>query len=298
MSTHRDDVPSPPLRAVQSLWAMEDLPSTAAPWTLDQQIALLVEADYSAVAVDLGARKAPTAPVLAGALHGVPLERIVFAFAGTDVQLADALRYAERIDATEMVLCASSYVQDVHEAAAQVQRWHAQAAASGVDLQLETHRNTLTNDLRFTRRLVEVLDPAISLAIDLSHYIVGAEIPAEPTEEIEEQIGVILSRAGSLQGRIASRCQVQLPLHHRSSEPWIALARRWWRQGFAALLDRRGGDGIAPVTFVTELGTAPYALADADGVELSDRWAEARTLLSWAAEDLAAASSLRAPVPL
>jgi hypothetical protein len=278
------------LRPMQSLWAMEDLPTSAAPWALDEQISLLVEAGYAAVAVDMGARKAPAATDLAAALDGVPLERAVFTFAGTDGALADALRYAEVIGAHEMVLCASTYTQDVAQAAAIVKRWHTQAAASGVDLQLETHRNTLTNDLRFTRRLTEVLDADIRLAIDLSHYIVGAEIPAEPTPEIEEQISVILARAGSVQGRIASRCQVQIPLHYPSSEPWIALTRRWWRQGFAALLEGRGADRMGePVTFVTELGTTPYALTDAAGMEVTDRWAEAQLLIQWAREDLAAA---------
>lgn len=288
---------TPALRTFQSLWAMEDLPTAAAPWTLDEQVALLVEAGYAGVAVDLGARKAPTADALAAALSGTSLERMVFTFAGTSDALAEALRYAEQIGAREMVLCASSYVQDPREAADLVAGWHAQAAAAGVRLELETHRNTLTNDLRFTRRMLAELDPAIRLAIDLSHYVVGAEIPAEPTAEIEEQIAAILARAGSLQGRIASRCQVQVPLHFAGSEPWIALTRRWWRDGFTALLAARDdAQRDAPVTFVTELGTTPYALVDADGVELSDRWAEARLLIEWAEADLAAASHAL-PVP-
>lgn len=51
---------TPALRTFQSLWAMEDLPTAAAPWTLEEQIGLLVEAGYAGVAVDLGARRAPT----------------------------------------------------------------------------------------------------------------------------------------------------------------------------------------------------------------------------------------------
>ncbi|KZE89864.1 TIM barrel protein [Microbacterium sp. TNHR37B] len=282
---------TPALRTFQSLWAMEDLPTAAAPWTLEEQIGLLVQAGYAGVAVDLGARRAPTAEALALALAGSGLERMVFTFAGTTAALDEALDYAARIEARDMVLCASVYPDEPREAADLVAGWHARAAAAGVHLELETHRNTLTNDLRFTRRLVDELDPAVRLAIDLSHYIVGAEIPAEPTAEIEEKIAAILSRAGSLQGRIASRCQVQIPLHHEGSQPWIALTRRWWRDGFAHLLAaREGAAREEPVTFVTELGTTPYALVDADGVELSDRWAEARQLIEWAEADLAAAA--------
>lgn len=288
---------TPALRTFQSLWAMEDLPTAAAPWTLEEQIGLLVEAGYAGVAVDLGARRAPTAEALDRALAGSGLERMVFTFAGTTAALDEALDYAARIEARDMVLCASVYPDDPREAADLVADWHARAATVGVRLELETHRNTLTNDLRFTRRLVDELDPAVRLAIDLSHYIVGAEIPAEPTAEIEEKIAAILSRAGSLQGRIASRCQVQIPLHHEGSQPWIALTRRWWRDGFAHLLAAREGDAREePVTFVTELGTTPYALVDADGVELSDRWAEARQLIEWAEADLAAAART-VPIP-
>lgn len=288
---------APPLRSFQSLWAMEDLPTAAAAWTLDEQIDLLTGAGYDGLAVDLGARRAPRAADLERALRGTTLERMVFTFAGNDDELDEALTYADVIGAHEMVLCARTYVQDVREAADLISRWHDRAAASGVRLELETHRNTVTNDLRFTRRLLDELDPVVRLAVDLSHYIVGAEIPAEPSAEIEEQIAAILSRAGSLQGRIASRCQVQIPLHHAGSSPWIDLTRRWWRDGFAQIIAARTDDERdRPVTFVTELGTTPYALVDADGVELSDRWAEARLLLEWAEADLtAAAHSLSLP---
>lgn len=280
----------PSLRTVQSLWAMEDLPKGKEEWSLEQQIEEVEQASYSAVAVDLGAKKAPSARRLAEVLAGSPLERIVFTFAGTDESLAQSLAYADMIGAQEMVLCASFYEQDIDKAAVRILRWHEQAAAAGVELQLETHRNTITNDMRFTRRLVEVLDPQVKLAIDLSHYIVGAEIPVIPTEEIEGQIAGILSRAGSLQGRIASRCQVQLPLDFPSAEPWIELSRRWWRQGFSAILrGRTRAELQAPVTFVTELGTTPYALVDRRGDEISDRWADALQLVEWAKDDLHAA---------
>lgn len=283
--------PSPRIRAVQSLWAMEDLPVGGPEWGLCTQIRTLEEAGYDAVAVDMGARKAPTAGALAAALADSPLERVVFTFAGSDAEIDAALDDAETIGATEAVLCARTYTQDVAEGADLISGWHARAAARGVELQLETHRNTLTNDLRFTRRLIEQLDPAVGLAIDLSHYIVGAEIPAQPGAEIEEQVAAILTRAASVQGRIASRCQVQLPLHFPSTAQWSALARRWWRQAFTSILSRT--PDVERLTFVTELGTTPYALTDADGVELSDRWQEAQTLRAWAAEELAAAVSAR-----
>ena len=299
MTTETPEQAAPVLRTVQSLWAMEDLPRGAPEWSLEEQIEKLEGAGYDTVAVDLGARKAPSAERLAAALEQSPLESMVFTFAGTDEALAQSLEFAQVIDAKEMVLCASFYEQDIHLAALQITRWFEQAEKEGVALQLETHRNTVTNDLRFTRRLVEVLDPRIELAIDLSHYIVGAEIPDTPSPEVEDQVAGIIARAGSVQGRIASRSQVQLPLEHPLAAPWVALSRRWWRQAFQSILERRDfADRSAPVTFVTELGTTPYALVGMDGVELADRWADALQLVEWASEELAAVHSQLAPIPI
>ncbi len=42
--------------------------------------------------------------------------------------------------------------------------------------------------------------------------------------------------------------------------------------------------------FCTELGTRPYAITDAAGAELSDRWTEALILKSWAHEAFAASA--------
>ncbi|BBH68378.1 xylose isomerase [Actinoplanes sp. OR16] len=264
------------LTFVQSLWAMEDLPWTA----LDEQLAQLVGAGYRGYAVDLGARQAPTSADLAAAAQGTGLSATVMAFVPDEKVLGDALRYAAAIGARDLVLCAQHYTLDLDEAAALTARWHGIAARDGVRLELETHRNTMTNDLRFTAALADRLPEDIDLAIDLSHYVVGAEIPAEPTAEIEDRVAALLRHGGSVQGRVASRCQVQVPLHHASSEPWIALARRWWTDAFVQILRRRPtGD----IVFLTELGTTPYAMTDAAGVQVSDRWAEAALLRSWAA---------------
>jgi hypothetical protein len=279
------------LTFVQSLWAMEDLPWGAdGPWSLDEQLARLVEAGYGGFAVDLGASRAPTADDLASAAAGSGLRPMVMAFVPDERALADALRYAERIGARDLVVCAQAYTLDLDEAAALAGRWHHIAAGAGVRMELETHRNTLTNDLRFTAALAARLPDDVELALDLSHYVVGAEIPAEPTAEIETQVAALAHRAGSVQGRVASRCQVQLPLHHASSREWIDLARRWWRVAFTEILRRRAATATTEdVVFLTELGTAPYAMTDADGAQISDRWHEAALLRAWAAEEFEAA---------
>lgn len=267
------------LAIVQSLWAMEDLPATAErPWSLREQLEQLVAAGFERVALDMGARRAPTAAALTEALDDLPLETVVFTFAGTDAEVEYALQVANDISARDMVLCARYYSQDLREAADTVSRWHERAQKSEVELQLETHRNTLTNDLRFTSALMDELDSAVTIALDLSHYIVGAELPESPTAEAEEHVQRIIARAGSVQGRIATRTQVQIPVDYPGAATWTALAERWWRDAFRSILRTAQAGGTT--MFVTELGTTPYALVDMDGRELSDRWTDALHLAS------------------
>ncbi|MGU3435086.1 sugar phosphate isomerase/epimerase family protein [Actinomycetes bacterium M1A6_2h] len=264
----------------QSMWAMEDLPfGGPTPWTLAEQVAAIADAGYHGLAVDLGAKQAATADAIGPLARERGLKTAVFAFVGTEAELDSALHYAAEIDATRMVLCARVFDVGPSEAGAIVSAWFHRAADAGVTLELETHRNTVTNDLRFTSHLLDHLDPDVCLAVDLSHFVCANEFPDKPEPEIERHIDLILSRAGSLQGRIATRCQVQVPLGYPQHADWEARFRAWWRTGFAYIRAR----GNTPM-FCTELGPRPYAWTDRHGAEVSDRWAEALTLKQWAEE--------------
>jgi hypothetical protein len=70
-------------------------------------------------------------------------------------------------------------------------------------------------------------------------------------------------------------------LNFPQNAKWVELFRGWWRQGFAAWLARHAGESSGMV-FLCELGPPDYAITDARGRELSDRWAEARLLAQWA----------------
>lgn len=275
----------------QSLWAMEDLPAGGPQWTLAERVERIAGAGFDGLAVDLGARQAPRAADVAPLAREAGLDVAVLAFVADDTALTTALRYAAAVGAPDLVVCAQVFDPDPVVVATTVERWHAAAGRAGVELQLETHRGTATNDLRATVRLLEVLDPAVAVAVDLSHHVCGCELPDEPTEEVETLIGAVLARTGSLQGRIATRGQVQVALVHPAHARWVERFRGWWVQGFAALRERRAATGDdRPALFLAELGTAPYAITGPDGVELSDRWAEALLLRSWAAECFAASS--------
>jgi hypothetical protein len=271
---------------------MEDLPyGSDRNWTIAEQLDRLTEAGFHGAAVDLGARGKPDAAVVAPLLRERGLDIAVFAFVRDDGDLDAALRYAENVGARRMVVCGCVFDTDLVVLARTVERWHSQCRAAGVDMQLETHRNTLTNDLRLTVRMLDELDPAVRLAIDLSHYVCGNEIPVTPTEEINGHLASLFARAESVQGRIATRCQVQIPLGFPQHREWEDLFQTWWVQAFTAIRESHRADGSdAPVMFCTELGTVPYAITDADGRELSDRWAEALILKDRAVEAFSASA--------
>lgn len=283
------------LEVFQSLWAMEDLPfNSLEQWSLADQVRQIAKAGFAGLAVDLGAKRKPAAADLVQAMSGSGLKTAVFAFIKNDDDVRDALRYATAVGARRMVVCGQVFNPDQAFLAATVHRWHGMAAAEGIELELETHRGTMTNELRATIWLLEMLDPAVRIAADLSHLVCGCEMPDVPDPESDALISKVLARAGSMQGRIASRCQVQVPLGYPDYAGWETRFRTWWEEGFAAIrthhgLTRPGQD--TSVMFCTELGTRPYAMVDAQGLEISDRWAEALVLKSWAEEAFAASAT-------
>ena len=156
-------------------------------------------------------------------------------------------------------------------------------------VQFETHRNCITNDLFATLLILDAI-PELRLSADLSHYVVDREMMQPISAEYQDYVTRILARSDSFQGRVANRCQVQLPLHFPQHRIWVETFRDWWRRGFASWQARSAADGV----FICELGPVDYAITGADGEELSDRWNEALVLKGWAQEDWTAATLSRA----
>lgn len=288
------------LEVFQSLWAMEDLPSNSdRQWDLGQRVERIAEAGFAGLAVDLGAKQKPAAAELMAVLAGSSLKTAVFAFIKQDHDIREALEYAAAVGASRMVVCGQVFSPDPRFLAETVMRWYTMAAAEGVELELETHRGTMTNDLRATGWLLDELDPVVRIAADLSHLVCGCEIPDVPEPETDSLISRVLARSGSLQGRISSRCQIQVPLGYPDFAGWEDRFRNWWEEGFAAIRAHHGltrpGEETS-VMFCTELGTRPYAMVDDAGREISDRWAEALVLKSWAEEAFVASATSRIPV--
>jgi hypothetical protein len=268
------------LHVYQALWAMDNLSSPEA--ATAEKFDRVREAGFDGMAIDLGALTLPEAEATIPHFERTGLRGGLTAFPSSVDSLLPALALAHRIAAPYVVVIGQEMPLQVADMIPVIERWLRIAEREKMPIQFETHRNCITNDLFTTVQLLDAL-PDMRLAADLSHYVVDREMPCPPTAALQALITKILERSDSFQGRIAARGQIQLPLDFPQNAKWVDLFRSWWRQGFASWRRRHETDGM-PLVFLSELGPPDYAITDADGRELSNRWTEALTLARWARE--------------
>jgi hypothetical protein len=268
------------LHVYQALWAMDRLSSPEA--STAEKFDRVRAAGFDGMAIDLGALTMAQAEATVPHFSRTGLRGGLTAFPNSIEALRPALALAHRIAAPCVVVIGQEMPVALGEMIPVIEGWLQVAEQEGMPIQFETHRNCITNDLYTTVQLLDAV-PAMRLAADLSHYVVDREMPCPPTAALEALISKILARSDSFQGRVAARGQIQLPLHFPQSAKWVDLFRRWWRDGFAEWQTRHTMDN-APLVFLCELGPPDYALTDAHGGELSDRWEEALLLARWARE--------------
>ena len=170
---------------------------------------------------------------------------------------------------------------DPADAVPVIKRWMQEAAEYDFPLLFETHRDSLLNDMYYTLQVMDLV-PEMRLCADLSHFVVDREMRAPVTVTDQTYIDRILQRSDCLQGRVASREQVQVQIDFPQHQEWVAIFRHWWKQGMRAWRQRNADD--ATLIFLCELGPPPYAITDRNQRELSDRWQEALQIRSWAHE--------------
>jgi hypothetical protein len=268
------------LLVYQALWAMDrlDSPERSTAEKFDRVRA----AGFDGMAIDLGALRFAEAEATVPHFRRSGLRGGLTAFPTSIEALRPALALAHRIAAPYVVVIGQQMPLRVAEMIPVIEGWLRVAEQESMPIQFETHRNCITNDLFTTLQLLEAV-PAMRLAADLSHYVVDREMPCPPTPTLRAQITRILERSDSFQGRVAARGQIQIALEFPQNAKWVALFRSWWREGFAAWRARQT-DAAGSLVFLCELGPPDYAITDAEGRELSDRWQEALLLARWARE--------------
>jgi hypothetical protein len=268
------------LLVYQALWAMDRLSTPEMP--VAEKFDRVQEAGFDGMAIDLGALTMAQAEATVPHFRRTGLAGGLTAFPTSVEALRPALRLARRIAAPFVVVIGQDMPIRVDDMVPVIEGWLRVAEQEAMPIQFETHRNCITNDLYTTVQLLDAV-PRMRLAADLSHYVVDREMPCPPPPALQELISKVLERSDSFQGRVAARGQIQVALDFPQNAKWVALFRDWWRQGFAGWLARHPGEDSAMV-FLCELGPPDYAITDAQGRELSDRWKESALLARWSRE--------------
>jgi hypothetical protein len=268
------------LLVFQALWGMTRLVAPEA--SIAEKFDRVKAAGFDGMAIDLGALTYVEAEATVPHFERTGLAGGLTAFPTSVEALRPALALAHRIAAPFVVVIGQEMPVRVADMVPVIEGWLRVAEQENMPIQFETHRNCITNDLFTTVQLLDAV-PEMRLAADLSHYVVDREMPCPPTPALQALISQVLNRSDSFQGRVAARGKIQLALDFPQNAKWVALFCEWWREGFSAWQSRHAGDGSAMV-FLSERGPPDYALTNAKGEEMSDRWAEALLLGQWARE--------------
>lgn len=287
----------PKLEIFQSLWAMELRRSDRPERTPEEAFAMVAEAGYAGMAIDIGVT--PDDMAKARALKPLftrhKLGCLVNVFPRTIEDLRPTLRLAREFDARFVNVIGQVMPITVAEMIPVIETWLAMAEAESVPILFETHRNCITNDLFATLQLIDAV-PEMRLCADLSHYLVDREFWFPISPDNHALIQRILARSSSFQGRVASREQIQVQITFAQHQKWFDLFAGWWEEGFR--LWRAGAKPGETLNFCCELGPKEYAMTGPDGNELSDRWEEAlmirrRVETIWARLDAEAAGAAK-----
>jgi hypothetical protein len=256
----------------QSLWAMEQRRPGLAERPLEESVALIADAGFHGIGLDLAMTDVPLAKTTRVLLERHDLTCLFNGFPQSDDELRFMLAMAKDFGSPFLSVIGQVMPRSVSEMIDVAKRWIDIADHAGFPLLFETHRHGLLNDLYPTLDILEAV-PDLNLCADLSHFVVDREFAPEADPESERMITQVLDRSVAFQGRISSHEQVQVQIGFPQHQAWVERYFGWWDQGLRSWRARAPSD--ATVTFLCELGPPPYAITGADGLELSDRWAEA-----------------------
>ncbi|WP_051955967.1 sugar phosphate isomerase/epimerase family protein [Beijerinckia mobilis] len=257
----------------QSLWAMEWRHTDGRERSLDDNIAMIVEAEFDGISAHYTNRQDVLRLNEAIRGTGLKIEGVCFPRCVEDLRLT--LELAAEFPVTHIDLQPDIRPRRVEDCLPLLDGWMRLAEDAGIPVFIETHRDRMTTDLFFT---LDLLDrrPGLPLLADLSHFLVGREFAFPVDEENNDMIQRIMRNAWAFHGRIASREQIQLEISFPHHRPWLNLFLEWWDYGMRNWQQRSAPD--AELVFTCELGPKPYAITGPDGNDTTDRWSEALLL--------------------
>ena len=209
------------------------------------------------------------------------LKCMVNAFPYSIDELTPLLEMAREMNARVVNVIGGVMPFSVEDGVELVERWVRDAQQFGIPLLFETHRDCTLNDLYYTLQLMEQV-PQMRLCADLSHCVIDREMPLPISNRDSAFISQILNRSDCFQGRVSNREQIQIQIDFPQHQAWVEQFKRWWHEGISGWRQRSATDET--LIFLCELGPPPYAMTDAQGRELSDRWQEALTIKTWVEE--------------
>lgn len=266
------------LEVFQSLWAMERRVPGQPERPMEENFRMAAEAGYHGLCIDPAVDEIDDMQALKPLYKSYDLKCMVNAFPHTVEEMQPLLDLAVEMEAVLVNVIGQVMPLTVAEGVPVISRWMADAAWAGVPLLFETHRDCTLNDLHYTLQLMEKV-PDMRLCADLSHYVIDREMRLPLRDDDREAMQAILERSDCFQGRVSNAEQVQVPIGFPQHQAWVAQFREWWAEGMR--MWRLRSDENATLVFLCELGPPPYAITDAEGKELSDRWQEALQIREW-----------------
>ncbi len=151
---------------------------------------------------------------------------------------------------------------------------------------IETHRATITQDIRRTLDLIGRF-PELRFNADLSHWYTGHEMTYGDFDAKLQALAPLFERVRFIHGRIGDSCCMQVAIEGAEEAPHVEHFRRLWTRCFDGFLKRASaGDEIvfapellpAAIDLDGRVHALNYARLDGHGEEQVDRWAEASRL--------------------
>jgi sugar phosphate isomerase/epimerase len=262
-----DGTSNPPrLRLQIGTVALGKLPRDGAEWSLAERLDRLASAEFAGI--EAHCQTAAEAEELSAMLRQRGLGAGFQAVAAGVDDLLPAIELAHRLQADYLTAQVPGSLRAAPEIAALLKEMRQLVNDAGLPFFVETCRSCVTQDLRRTVKVIRRFGK-VRFSGDFSHYVLAGELAEPWSEEIWRNFGKIAKRCGAWHGRVSQGEQIQNDIGDGSGE-MAQQFKRLWTLGISAWLKKSRPGDVLP--FTCQLDPPPYAMVDAGGREISDRW--------------------------